>query len=63
MMLTLYRPRGQSIPVAPVAQVANLEFYLCLSPGFEPQEGRTRDFIYLQYIYIYIIVESALQRG
>ena len=31
--------------VAPVVQVVNLEFYLCLSPGFEPQVGRTNDFI------------------
>ena len=30
-----------SKPVAPVVQVVNLEFYLCLSPGFEPQVGRT----------------------
>ena len=29
------------MPVAPVVQVVNLEFYLCLSPGFEPQVGRT----------------------
>ena len=35
-------------PVAPVVQVVTLEFYLCLSPGFEPQVGRTFDFIYLQ---------------
>ena len=32
-------------PVAPVVQVVNLEIYLCLSPGFEPQVGRTFDFI------------------
>ena len=34
-----------SKPVAPVVQVVKLEFYLCLSAGFEPQVGRTFDFI------------------
>ena len=33
-------------PVAPVVQVVNLEVCLCLSPGFEPQVGRTFDFIF-----------------
>ena len=31
--------------IAPVVQVVNLEFCLCLSPRFEPQVGRTFDFI------------------
>ena len=34
-----------SSQVAPVVQVVNLKFHLCLSPGFEPQVGRTFDFI------------------
>ena len=33
------------LPVAPLVQVVNLEFQLCLSPGFEPQMSRTFDFI------------------
>ena len=37
---TLYVPIYQ-LHIAPVVQVVNLEFYLCLSPGFEPQVGRT----------------------
>ena len=31
--------------IAPVVQVVNLEFYLRLSPGFEPQVGRTFDYL------------------
>ena len=31
--------------VTPVAQVVNLEFYLCLRPGFEPRVCRTFDLI------------------
>ena len=50
-------------PVAPVVQVVNLEFYLCLSPGFEPQVGRTFDFICKKINIKDSIVESALQRG
>ena len=34
------------MPVAAVVHVVNLEFYLCLSTGFEPQVGQTFDFIY-----------------
>ena len=50
-------------PVAPVVQVVNLEFCLCLSPGFEPQVGRTLDFICKNKSQKDSIVESALQRG
>ena len=51
------------IPVAPVVQVFNLEFYLCLSPGFEPQVGRTFDFICKNKTKKDSVVEGALQRG
>ena len=52
------------MPVAPVVQVVNLEFYLlCSSPGFEPQVGRTFDFICKNKNKNDSIVESALQRG
>ena len=50
--------------LAPVVQVVNLEFYLCLSPWFEPQVGRTFDFICKNKNKKKdSIVESALQRG
>ena len=51
------------LPVAPVVQVVNLEFHLCLSPGFEPQVGRTIDFIWKNKIKKDSIVESALKHG
>ena len=51
------------LPVAPVVQVVNIEFYLCLSSGFEPQVGRTFDFISKNKNKKDSIVESALQRG
>ena len=57
-----FNPR-EGRPVAPVVQVVNLEFYLCLSRGFEPQVGRTFDFIYKNKNKKDSIVESALQRG
>ena len=50
-------------PVAPVVEVVNLESCLCLSPGFEPQAGRTFDFICKNKNKKDSIVDSALQRG
>ena len=49
--------------LAPVIQVVNLELYLCLSPGIEPQVGRTFDFICKNISQKDSIAESALQRG
>ena len=51
------------VPVAPVVQVVNLEVCLCLGPWFEPQVGRTFDFICKKKTKKDSIVESALQRG
>ena len=35
----------RGVSIAPVVQEVSLELYLCLSPGFESQVGRTFDFI------------------
>ena len=50
-----------NLPVAPVVQVVNLEFYFCMSPGLEPKVGRTSDLFAKKKNDS--IVESALQRG
>ena len=60
---TIGTPNPCAWPVAPVVQVVSLEFYVCLSPGFEPQVGGTFDFIRKNKNTKDSIVESALQRG
>ena len=48
--LNLFVSHNQStpMPVAPVVQAVNLEFYLCLNPGFEPEVGRSRTFDHIR---------------
>ena len=47
-MFSILAPSGGLEPVVfrTVVQVVNLEFYVCLSPGFEPQVGGAFDFIF-----------------